>query len=229
MPFEFSCFISYRHSSVKSASPYVSDFVEGFAEELDRWVDFPVSFDVDRLSAGDFVDESLAAKLYQSACMVVLYTPNYFSTVKTFCSREYFAMLGLEHERLPRLQLDFGSHGLIIPIALRDHPGMLTQLGRAEAQWCHHSGRQPKNRLGLNFEQFTKKRQLQPGGNMHPKVLEVCRSIRENCQAFQNLIHNEGDLFNRRGQWTLPAERAIAPFLPDVVGFVKREFPSRAA
>jgi hypothetical protein len=229
MPFEFSCFISYRHSSVKSASPYVRDFVDGFAEELDRWVDFPVSFDADRLSAGDFVDESLAAKLYRSACMMVLYTPNYFSTVKTFCSREYFAMLDLEHERLPRLQNGAGSHGLIIPIALRDHPGMLTQLSRAEQQWCHHSGSQPKNRLGLNFEQFTKKRQLQPGGNMHPQVLEVCRAIHDKCQAFQSLIHNEGDLFDCCDRWSLPAEREIAAYLPDVVGFVRREFPSRAA
>jgi hypothetical protein len=229
MSLDFSCFISYRHSSVKSATPYVRDFVDGFAEELDRWVDLPISFDADRLSAGDFVDESLAAKLYQSACMVVLYTPNYFSTVKTFCSREYFAMLSLEHERLPRLPADFGSHGLIIPIALRDHPGMLTQLEKAEQQWCNRSGHQPKNRLGLNFDQFTKKRQLQPGGNMHPKVVEVCRSICEKCRAFQGFIHNGGELFGSRGQLTLPAEHAIAPYLPHVVGFVKCEFPSRAA
>src|SRR5580704_13727473 len=104
MPIAYSCFVSYRHSSVASGAGFVQDFVEGFQEELSRWVNYPISFDQDRLKAADFVDESLADKLHASTCMLVLYTPNYFSSVKTFCSREYFGMIELESARLPQLQ-----------------------------------------------------------------------------------------------------------------------------
>src|SRR5829696_2967667 len=100
MPFEFSCFISYRHSSVASGASYVREFIDGFTEELERWTDYPVSLDEKRLTAGDFVDETLAAKLSRSATLVVLYTPTYFSVQKPFCSREYFGMLDLESRRL---------------------------------------------------------------------------------------------------------------------------------
>ncbi|MBV8817210.1 MAG: toll/interleukin-1 receptor domain-containing protein [Acidobacteriaceae bacterium] len=229
MPIQFSCFISYRHSSVKSGASFVRDFVEGFEEELGRWVNYPISFDERRLQAADFIDESLAEKLHGSACMLVLYTPNYFSSVKPFCSREYFGMMELESLRLPQLQ---GEHarGLVIPVALRDQATMVQHVQNAEQQWCAARQVSARNRLGLSFEQFSKKRQLQPGGNLNAELQNICRVIHDREYAFEALIANGQDPFTNAAAWQLPAEGTVKPWINGLLGFVKQpQLASKAA
>jgi hypothetical protein len=228
MPIQFSCFISYRHSSVNSGANYVRDFVAGFEEELARWVNYPISFDEQRLQAADFIDESLAAKLYASACMVVLYTPNYFSRVKMFCSREYFGMLDLEKQRIPSLGGQ-DRYGLIIPIALRDHSTMVRHVQVAEQQWCLRNGLSIRNRLGLSFEQFSKKKQLLPGGNLNAELQKICHVIRDRETAFEGLVQSGTDPFLAGTAWRLPAEQAISSWVNGLLGFTIPQLPSQSA
>jgi hypothetical protein len=228
MPIQFSCFISYRHSSVKSGATYVQDFVDGFEEELARWVNYPISFDQRRLQVADFIDESLAAKLYSSTSMVVLYTPNYFSKAKMFCSREYFGMLDLEGQRIQHLQGP-QQHGLIIPIALRDQATMITHVRSADYQWGVANNLPYRNRLGLSFEQFSKKKQLQPGGTLNAQLQTICKVIRDRENAFETLIQGGYDPFLNGNVWDLPAEHVISPWVNGLLGFVKPQLPSKAA
>jgi hypothetical protein len=228
MPIQFSCFISYRNSSVDSGANYVRDFVAGFAEELDRWVSYPISFDEQRLQAADFIDESLAAKLYASTCMVVLYTPNYFSRAKMFCSREYFGMLDLEKQRIPSLRGQ-DQHGLIIPIALRDHSTMVKHVQIVEQQWCARNNLSVRNRLGLNFEQFSKKKQLLPGGNLNAQLQTICQVIRDREIAFEGLVQSGSDPFLAGTKWRLPLEQTISSWVNNLLGFTIPQLPSQAA
>jgi hypothetical protein len=228
MPIQFSCFISYRHSSVASGASYVRDFVSGFEEELVKWVDYPMSFDEQRLQAADFVDESLAAKLHASVCMVVLYTPNYFSNLKMFCSREYFGMMDLEHLRLPSLAV-LPTQGLIIPIALRDHGTMIKQIQSAEQQWSGAQNKAARNRLGMSFEQFSKRRQLQPGGNLNAALQNICRVIRDFELGFKTVVANGTDPFANGTGWQLPPDDVVKPWINGMLGFGKLQLPSKAA
>jgi len=228
MPLEFSCFISYRHTSVNSGASYVRDFVAGFEEELARWVNYPISFDEQRLHAADFIDESLAAKLYSSACMVVLYTPNYFSTVKMFCSREYFGMLDLERQRIPNLPGTI-QRGLIIPIALRDQSTMIRHVKSAEEQWNILNGSPVRNRLGPSFEQFYRKKQLQPGGNLNAQLQDICQVIRDRETAFQALVESGNDPFLNGRDWRLPSEQAVSSSVNALLGYVRPQLRGEAA
>jgi hypothetical protein len=229
MPIEFSCFISYRHSSVASGASYVREFIEGFVEELERWTDYPVSLDERRLTAGDFVDDTLAAKLRRSVTLVVLYTPTYFSTQKPFCSREYFGMLDLESKRLKHFAPPVHD-GLIIPIALRDHDGMVSRVREADTQWGKSLGQSARNRLGTNFEQFTKKKQLQPGGTLNGPLQRVCKAIGDRSLAFQKVLHHMGtDVFGDDDAWRLPTEAAVKPWVQEILGFSKHLLPSKIA
>jgi hypothetical protein len=229
MPIQFCCFISYRHSPVDSGANYARDFVAGFKEELGRWVDYPVSFDEDRLEPGDFVDESLAADLYASSCMVVLYNPNYFSRVNMFCSREYFGMLELEKQRIPSLRGQ-SQHGLVIPIALRGHSTMVKHVRMAEEQWCVRNGLPVRNRLGLNFDEFSRKRQLLPGGKLNGQLQRICRVIRDRQTAFEGLVQSGTDPFLAGATWRLPPEHEISSWVNGLLGFtVPPQLPSQAA
>ncbi|MFZ1005190.1 MAG: TIR domain-containing protein [Candidatus Sulfotelmatobacter sp.] len=228
MPLKFSCFISYRHSSVASGASFVRDFVGGFAEELDRWANYHICFDEERLQPGDFIDESLAANLYASACMVVLYTPTYFNTERMFCSREYFGMLDLEKQRIPLLGGQ-DEHGLIFPIALRGHSTMVKRVQVAEEQWSAGSGLPVRNRFAPNFEQFSKKSQLR-SGVLNEQLRKICERIGERETAFEGLVRSGTDPFLAGTTWRLPPEQAISSWVNGVLGYpIPPRLPSQAA
>lgn len=118
MPFEYSCFISYRHGRHRSTKRMLDAVVDGLRGELDTYFDKDVYVDTSRLKGGDFFNRSLATALCKSVCMVVLYTPNYFSLEHAYCAREFRAMEKLERKRIKLLSTT-PSQGLIIPIVLR--------------------------------------------------------------------------------------------------------------
>jgi hypothetical protein len=117
MPFNYSCFLSYRHLSGAAGYPA---FVEDLAEELDGqlklFTNVGLFRDTNRLRGGDFLVPSLARALCESVCMVMVYVPTYFAPDATYCSREFRAMELLEAKRLKRLGTNTQTHGLIIPI-----------------------------------------------------------------------------------------------------------------
>jgi len=118
MPFKNACFLSYRHAQFRLMRSFAEQFHEALASELEPLTDLPVYQDSKRLQGGDFFDQQLPRNLCESVCMVMIYTPTYFSPDHLYCAREYAAMKELEGRRLS--SLSDRSHGLIIPVVLRD-------------------------------------------------------------------------------------------------------------
>lgn len=103
--FKHACFISYRNGSVvegkrEPVPDLLNEFTRCLKEALTSeframltpHLDEPVFLDGNSLHLGDYIEENIADALCHSACMILVYTPNYFDERKTFCAREYLAM-----------------------------------------------------------------------------------------------------------------------------------------
>ncbi len=114
----------------------INDLHDALSSEIEIWMDKEVYLDRERLQGGDFYNEALATAICESLCMILVFTPKYFSREHTYCAREYKAMEELESRRLKSWgklwSLDTKKnkqheliipHGLIIPIVVRgeDH------------------------------------------------------------------------------------------------------------
>ena len=121
MPFEHACFVSYRHHEQSQlAERFIIDLFEALRNEVSLMVNEDVYLDRDRMQGGTFFNPALAGALCKSICMIVVYTPTYFSRTYPYCAREYHAMETLERRRLQRLQgQQARESGFIIPIVLR--------------------------------------------------------------------------------------------------------------
>jgi hypothetical protein len=117
MRFEYTCFVSYRHLDSPQARNFQKKFLEALKGQM-AVLNQNIKFFIDeqRLEPGYLFNEAIAEALCSSACMIVLFTPEYFSKDKTYCAREYRAMTGLEEKRLP--DLNNRKLGLIIPIVI---------------------------------------------------------------------------------------------------------------
>ncbi len=203
MSFEYSCFISYRHARYNQARSYTDQIVEALKAELDWRVDQEVFRDVERLRGGEFYQESLAEYLCKSMCMIVLYSPVYFSVNHTFCSREFKAMERLERERLSYLPpSEARTKGLIIVIALLDFKSIPAEISSSRA--CY------------NFEPYTLR------GNMS-RNLEFKSEIRKIGEYISNLyrlfreIPETSDICDDCFNFTLPQESEVMPWINQIV------------
>ena len=79
MPFEFSCFISYRHCQQPLGKKIVTDLYNALSSELELMTERRVFLDTERLEGGYFWNEALAEAICRSVCMLVLFTPDYFN------------------------------------------------------------------------------------------------------------------------------------------------------
>jgi len=131
MPFEYSCFISYRHGE-KGMERFIVDFWQALESEVKALIDDKgVFIDRERLKGGDFFNERLATSLCKSACMIMIFTPTYFSKKHPYCAREYKAMEKLEQKRLELLGSPVDKqHGLIIPVVLRREDSLPPEIKR---------------------------------------------------------------------------------------------------
>ena len=119
MPFDKSCFISYRPIPSNDYKATLQDFYKELEGEILYWLTLNSYVDLQRTDS-DFVNQTLAATLCRSVCMVVLYIPPYFDLNYTHCAREYKAMEDLEAKRMALLgHTDKKTQGLIIPIIFR--------------------------------------------------------------------------------------------------------------
>jgi hypothetical protein len=123
MPLRYACFISYRHYEDNELAKSV---IDGVYTALKNELDFLVGPDrVHRddhggLPVGAKIPEMLSLNLCESACMVVIYGPDYFSQDSTWCAREFKAMLDLEEARLALLTNPLDrAQGLIVIIVFR--------------------------------------------------------------------------------------------------------------
>ena len=210
MPLRNACFVSYRHGQYELMREFTRDLCAALRSELEAMLNVGGIFlDDDRLKGGDFYNQALARNLYESATMVMVYTPTYFDSVHTYCTREYKAMLALERDRLSRLRLSgLGNHGLIIPIVLRGASYLPDEIKAA--------------RLYHNFESF------QLGGrrlSRHPRFAPVIRQIATYiCDRYLELQSLPEDVFQAHEQFSLPDETEIRSFLSIAAGF-KMPFP----
>jgi hypothetical protein len=136
MSFEHACFISYRHhEQSRIAERFILDLSSALRNELVLMMEEDIFFDRERMQGGAFFNPALANALCKSICMIVIYTPTYFSTAHTYCAREYRAMEKLEQARLSRLKDQLGREaGLIIPVILRGLE-LLPETIRAQRQY----------------------------------------------------------------------------------------------
>jgi hypothetical protein len=101
MPFKHACFISYRrHEQSELSERFIADLCSAVRNELAVLLDEDLYIDRERLRGGAFFNPALADALCKSVCMIVVYTPTYFSREHLYCAREYLAMEKLEKTRL---------------------------------------------------------------------------------------------------------------------------------
>ncbi len=198
MPFQYSCFISYRHTQ----ADIVEDLVDALKTELGRWLDLEVYLDRERLKGGDFYNEELSQALCESICLIVVYTPTYFSSKNTFCAREFKAMEELEHQRFTKVGLvNNTKHGLIIPIVYRGDKKFPEDI--------------KNKRLYHSFEEF----QISGDATLdNPeyarKIKEIAEYIDERCDE---VIAHEDELCNPCSTFELPKEEDILDWLSDML------------
>lgn len=129
MPFKYSCFISYRHGQKELVEKFVRDLEQSLSNEVVPLTDMEVFVDWQRLQGGDFFNENLAKALCESVCLIVVFTPTYFSDTHSYCAREYKGMEMLESQRLDLLGASADKeHGLIIPIVLRSEENLPSEV-----------------------------------------------------------------------------------------------------
>jgi hypothetical protein len=216
MPFEYACFISYRHGQRKLVQRIVNDLYDALCSELEaQFGRDAVYLDRDRLQGGDFYNEALATALCQSVCMIVVFTPAYFDHEHTYCTREYKAMERLETERLRLLPPAYRKHGLIIPIVFRGEKYFPQEL--KESRQYH------------NFGDFLL---CDPEIWRHPhyasKIKEIADYIADRCSEFRALARQD-DPCSCCEEFTLPTEEEISPWLETIIGseIPKIPFPRR--
>ena len=201
MPFDYSCFISYRHGQRKLSERIVSDLEEALSEQLELTRNEKVFLDRDRLQGGAFYNEALSEAICKSACMVVVYTPTYFDREHSYCAREFHAMEKLEEKRLKLLGLNTDkNHGLIIPIAFRgvdDIPSSIKD-----------------RRLYFNFEKFEPR---DPPLRKHrlysSEIRKIADYIADRCKAFDKLGQ---DPFSGCQKFKLPDKDFIVNWLGEL-------------
>ena len=160
MPFSYSCFVSYRHMEFEPGRSSIKRVVDALKGQLEYSAPLPVFLDQDRLRGGQFYQEALAQQLCQSACMIMLYWPTYFSQEHTFCSREFKLMERLEASDFGCFPRPNSSNGLIIVIALADFDQLPAEIAI--------------RRLCYNFEPYVLTRRM----DRHPKFITDMRDIR---------------------------------------------------
>lgn len=209
MPMRYSCFISYRHAIQYKGRTYVERIVQDLKAELELRVAQEVYRDIERMKGAEFYHEALAAAICQSACMVVLFWPEYFSEDHTFCAREFKAMAELEKQRLALLPETERQNGLIIILALRGFKEIPDEIRRT--------------RLCRDFEAHTLKRNLRSNAAFQNEILHVAAYIAERVKLFRAL---STDIFTECSDFRLPAEQHILPWVRQVkhpgIPFVNR-------
>ena len=119
MNFRYGCFLSYAHGALELMNKFNHEFASMLGACLEPYFDHETSLFVDtqQLGGGDDIDRRIADAMWNSPCMVMIYTPKYEYHLNT--RREFAAMLELE-----RLRRSWGAlpGRLVIPVVLRRHP-----------------------------------------------------------------------------------------------------------
>jgi hypothetical protein len=202
MPIEYSCFISYRHAEREDSiqARLVRELWRALSDELEMLTDKPVFLDTPRLKPGYMYNTTLSRTLCKSACMVMVYWPQYFSSDHTYCAREYKAMVELEAKRHMVLPDSASDKGMIIPIVVR---------GKLPAAVSSGKG----GRFYADFSSFLLN---QPNLRRHPKfapqIKGIAEYIAESCSLLQSL---KSDVCRGCTNFELPDEYGVKQWLKE--------------
>jgi hypothetical protein len=154
---------------------FIVEFDEALASELEALVDLRIYKDEQRLTGGDFFNGVLAKGLCESVCMIMVFTPTYFNSRHTYCTREYLAMKELEDARLARPETGpAAAHGLIIPVVLRDFEQLPDEIRSV--------------RQVYRFEQFaTSDRRIVRNPQYLPDIQKIARYVAARCRDLAGL------------------------------------------
>jgi len=129
--YKYDFFISYPHMGEAGQSHLITEFVEALESKL-AFIQIhtdtvPTYRDVRRLQPGFRWEKALAQALCHSRCMLLVYSPAYFSC--EYCALEFKAMQELEQKRVGRpinsmiipiiVLAENGNKGLLLPEELR--------------------------------------------------------------------------------------------------------------
>lgn len=209
MPLQYSCFISYRHLS--QDDDITQNLVSSLKTELPRVLDMDIYVDKERLKGGDFFNNELSKALCESVCLIVVYTPTYFSKKNTYCAREYKAMELLEEQRLHALGFPKNKkHGLIIPIVYRGDKKLPKNI-KNERQYYLFEDFQISCRDNLKNPEYAR------------KIKEIGEYIQERCEE---LLVVEDDVCKSCDDFDFPADHDISDWLESMLS-PKPKLPGR--
>lgn len=199
MPLRYSCFISYRH---RPDDDIVPGLVSSLQKELSLWLDMDVYIDKERLEGGDFFNNELARALCESVCLIVVYTPTYFSKQHTYCAREYKAMEELEEQRLHELGLPKNKqHGLIIPIVYRGEEKLPENI-KKDRNYHLFEAFQVSGRDNLKNPEYAE------------KIKEIAEYIGKRCDELQVV---EDNVCAGCDTFSFPTEHDISSWIEDML------------
>jgi len=212
MPLRNAAFISYRHGQYGLMRQFVEDLYAALCNELEPMLGQNVVYlDKGRLRGGDFYNQELARNLYESATMILIYTPTYFEEAQPYCTCEFLAMENIEKERLRLLGLEISRrHGLIIPIVLRG-TAYLPETIRSRRQYH-------------NFENFhLGERRMSHHPRFAPLIREIAAYVYDRFYELRNLPE---EVFAHADEFCMPSVNEAAEFL-NTVNPYRPPFPGR--
>ncbi len=209
MPIKYSCFISYRHTETEEAQRFTEDLYNALSGQLEPLLSQKVFLDDKRLQGGQFLKKAISGALCQSACMVMIFTPQYFDKEHTYCAREYKGMLELEQKRLQLLgEDDTGENGFIIPIIFRGQKSLPPEI--------------KDERLYHNFSRFN---MSDPLMNRHPKYAPLIQDIADYIAGrCYSLLDLPEDSLPSCDEFDLPEDEDIEDWLADTKAYIVRSF-----
>ena len=196
MPFEYSCFISYRRDPYKLPT----QFIEQLEDALNNYVHPLIRLKAFRdtaLAPGDLLDQQLACRLCKSVCLILVFTPPYFDPEQLWCAREYYAMERLERERLELLGDELRGAGLIIPIVLK-RPDRVPAAVK-------------KDRLFCDFSSYTLQENAAIGEN--PKYVAWIEKVANRIFDLYEEFKLAGDPCGGCSGWELPPEEEVKQWI----------------
>jgi hypothetical protein len=209
MPFKYPCFVSYRRGQEALMQRFIEELKRALKAYLEPYFDEDIFIDEEQIQGGDFLDKTLRCALLESVCMILVFTPKYFSKQHTYCAREYQAMRQIEEVRIKSLAKS--THGFIIPIIFRGSEKIPDHL-------------KENGRLYYDFSKYTL---VDPGigdsKEYAAKIDEIAKKIYEISQVLKTPSQDpciSCESFN------LPSEDEIKDWLNSVEK-VSPEFPGR--
>lgn len=205
----YPCFISFRHFGDSISEAFIRQFEECLTAELLPLVGEKPFIDFTRMGPGYSISASVAKALCESACMVVIWSPQYFSEEHFWCAMEFKAMMRIEKERLDMLPKDQRNKKLIIPV-----------IYRGSKQYP----RQVDDTLYLNFEKFALySTEMIKNPFFADSIQKLAQYINERVAAFKN---NDIRPWGNCDQFNLPSLEETVKYIKEV-GLQIQNFPFR--